>query len=43
MIINNNNGNFEWVMGVDKLEEVKKEKILIMGEDKFTTFKCLFL
>lgn len=30
-------------MGVDKLEEEKKEKILIMGEDKFTTFKCLFL
>lgn len=43
MIINNNNGNFEWVMDVDKLEEEKKEKILIMGEDKFTTFKYLFL
>lgn len=23
--------------------EKKGDKILIMGEDKFTTFKCLFL
>lgn len=24
-------------------DKEKKEEILIMGKDKFTTFKCLFL